>query len=96
MPVGRAAERNLRKARNGVLNAGNSLANLCLIAGKLLAEGHGYGVHQVGAAGLDEILERDRLRAERVSEMGQRGQQLLVVSSSAAECTADGNTSLEL
>ena len=65
------------------------------VAGELLAERDRHRVHQVGAAGLDDVLELVGLGRERRLEPLERGQQRCVASSSAARCTALGKTSLE-
>ena len=71
-------------------------ADLRGVAGELLPERDRHGVHQVRAAGLDDVLELLRLAGERRLEPLERGQQRVsVASSSAARCTALGNTSLD-
>ena len=48
------------------------------VAAELLAEGDGHGVHQVGAPGLDDVLEALGLAREGALELLQRGQQLVL------------------
>ena len=66
------------------------------VAAELLAERDRHRVHQVGAAGLDDVVELlapwPRARASSCSSAGSRS---LVASSSAARWTAEGKTSLE-
>ena len=51
---GRAAQRQLGGALGGVQHPGPAQLDLAGVAGELLAEGDRHGVHQVGAAGLDD------------------------------------------
>ena len=74
-PGRRAAERDLRHARQRVGDAGPAEADLRRVAGELLPERHRHGVHQVGAARLDDVLERLGLGGEGLLEPLQRGQQ---------------------
>ena len=48
------------------------------VAGELLAERHGDGVHQVRAPGLDDVLKAPRLARERALQLLERGQQLVL------------------
>ena len=71
-------------------------AHLGRVAAELLAERHRHGVHQVRAAGLDDVVELARLRLERLARAarapaGDRS----TSSSSAARWTADGKTSFD-
>ena len=74
---GGAAERDLRHLRQRVAHAARAEADLRGVAGELLAERDRDGVHQVRAAGLDDVLERLGLRGERLLEPLERGQQLV-------------------
>ena len=47
------------------------------VATELLTQGEGSGVHEVGAAGLDDCVELFGLRRQRVSEAADGGQQVL-------------------
>ncbi len=74
---GGAAERDLGDLRQRVAHALGAEPDLRGVAGELLAERHGHGVHQVRAAGLDDVLELVGLGGERRLELLQRGQQLV-------------------
>ena len=54
-----------------------ALAHLRGVAGELLAQRDRHGVHQVGAAGLDDVGELLGLGGERVGQLVERGQQLV-------------------
>ena len=56
-------------------------ADLRRVAAELLAERHGHGVHQVRAAGLDDVGELLGLGGQRGLELVERGQQLVRASS---------------
>ena len=71
----RAAERDLRHARQRVGHAGPAEADLRRVAGELLPERHRHRVHQVGAARLHDVLERLGLGGEGRLELLERGQQ---------------------
>ena len=94
---GGAAEGDLPHAPQRRLDPLNAEPHLGRIAAELLAEGHGHGVHQVGAAGLDHVggtgppsLSRAGCPARPLRAAG-RG----VTSPSAARWTAEGKTSFE-
>ena len=76
-PGGRAAERDLAEARHGVLDPSDPLPDLRRIAGELLAERHGHGVHEVRAPGLHDVVELHRLPLERRREQPERGQEIV-------------------
>ena len=71
----RAAERDLGDLRQRVLDAPAAEPHLRGVAGELLTERDGHGVHQVGAAGLDDVGERLGLGGERGLQALERGQQ---------------------
>ena len=72
-----AAERDLAEPRQRVLDARDALAHLRGVAGELLAERDGDGVHPVRAARLDDVVELLRLRLERGGELLHRRQQVV-------------------
>ena len=72
-----SAERDLGDAHDGRGDALDAEANLPGVAGEFLAEGHGGGVHEVGAAGLDGGLPQVGLGLERAGEMVERGDQVV-------------------
>ena len=76
-PDGSAAERDLTEAREGVLDAGDALAHLGRVTRELLAESDGHGIHPVGAARLDHVVELGGLGLERASERLHRRQQVV-------------------
>src|SRR5205085_9951015 len=57
-----SSERNLAEALEGCADAVVSLADLRRVAAELLAERDRNRVHQVRAAGLDDVVELRRLR----------------------------------
>ncbi len=71
---GGAAERDLADVHERGLDALLAEADLRGVAGELLAERHGHGVHQVRAAGLHDVLELAGLLGERALEQLQRGE----------------------
>ena len=75
---GGAAERDLAQPLAAVADALDPLAHLRGVAAELLAEGDGDGVHQVRAAGLDDVVERLRLRLERGGKRLERRQQVVL------------------
>ncbi len=75
-PGRRSPERDLRDPRQGVGHARAAETDLCRVAGELLAEGHRDGVHEVGAARLDDRLEALGLGRERTLEGGERREEL--------------------
>ena len=93
---GGAAERDLAEPRQRVLDARDALAHLRRVAAELLAERDRHGVHQVRAAGLDDVVELRRLRLERrrrAARAPAAGRSS--ISPSAARWTAEGKTSFE-
>ncbi len=74
---GGAAERDLAEPRQRVLHALGALADLRGVAGELLAERHGHGVHPVRAAGLDHVVELAGLRLERGAQLVECRQQVV-------------------
>ena len=65
------------------------------VAGEFLAEPHRGGVHQMGAADLDDVPEFLRLSVERGLELFERGEELAVgATRAAATWMAVGMTSL--
>ena len=74
---GGAAERDLAEAGEGILDARDALAHLRRVARELLAERDGDGVHPVGAARLDHVVELGGLRLERARERLHRRQQVV-------------------
>ena len=76
-PGGGAAERDLGDLRQRVADAHGGQAHLCGVAGELLAQGDGHGIHQVRAAGLDDVMEGVGLGLEGGFELLERGQKLV-------------------
>ena len=74
---GGAAERDLAEARERVLDARAAELDLRGVAAELLAERDGHGVHEVRAAGLDDVGERLGLGRQRRLELAERGQQVV-------------------
>ena len=66
-----AAERDLADAAERCLDPRDPLAHLRRVAAELLAEGDRHGVHQVRAAGLDDVVELLGLRLERRRRAGR-------------------------
>ena len=65
------------------------------VAAELLAEGHRDRVHQVGAAGLDDVVELLGLALQGAPSASSAGSSSEWTSPSAARWTAEGKTSLE-
>ena len=76
-PGGRPAERDLAETRHGVLDPSDPLSDLRRIAGELLAERHGHGVHEVRAPGLHDVVELHCLPLERRREQRERGKEIV-------------------
>ena len=72
---GGAAKRDLRDLRQRVGDAAAPEPDLCRVARELLPERYRHGVHQVGAAGFDDVGEGLGLVGERALEPRQRRQQ---------------------
>ena len=72
---GRTAERDLGDVRQRVGHPRPPEPDLRRVAGELLTERHGDRVHEVRAAGLDDVGELLRLGGERPLEPVERGQQ---------------------
>ena len=70
---GGAAERDLPDVHERGGDALLREGHLRGVAAELLAEGHGDGVHQVRASGLDDVLEAFRLAREGTLELLERG-----------------------
>ena len=62
---------------SGGADALDPLAHLGRVAAELLAQRHGHGVHQVRAAGLDDVVELACLGLERPGEALERGDQVV-------------------
>ena len=75
---GGAPERDLPDVHERRLHALLAKRDLGGVAGELLAERDRHGVHQVRAAGLDDVLKAFRLARERALELLERGQQLVL------------------
>jgi hypothetical protein len=71
----RAAQRDLRDARERCLHPLAAEADLRRIATELLAERDRHRVHQVRAAGFDHVGELAGLGFQRRLQLRQRGQQ---------------------
>ena len=74
---GGAAERDLADPAQRRLDPLDAEPDLRRVAAELLAEGDRDRVHQVGAAGLDDVGELLRLRLERRLERAHRRQQVV-------------------
>ncbi len=72
-----AAERNLRHLRQRDAHAASTEAHLCGVAGELLPERDGHRIHQMRAAGLDDVVKLGRLGCERALERVERRQQVI-------------------
>jgi hypothetical protein len=77
---GRAAQRQLGEVRQGVLDRLDALAHLRRVARELLAQRDRGGVHEVGAADLDDVVEVARLLGERPSSLRSRGSRCSTIS----------------
>src|SRR5690606_14343374 len=71
-----AAERELGEPRQGGLDPGDAVAHLGGVAAELLPQGDRGGVHEVGAAGLDDVGELLGLAFQGAGEGVERGQQV--------------------
>ena len=74
---GGAAERDLADPAQRRLDPLDAEPDLGGVAAELLAEGDRHRVHQVGAAGLDDVGELLRLRLQRRLERAHRRQQVV-------------------
>ena len=59
------------------MDALNTVAYLGCVARELLAQGYGGGVHQVGAAGLDNVFELHSLALQGLGQVFQGRDQIL-------------------
>src|SRR3954471_5259292 len=74
-PDGGPAERELPNPAERRPDPLDPLVDLGGVAGELLAEGDRDGVHEMGAAWLDQVGEDDGLGRQRAAELLQGGQQ---------------------
>ena len=75
---GGAAERDLAETLAAVAHALDALAHLRGVAGELLAEGDGHGVHQVRPARLDDVVELLGLLLQRRGQRLEGGKQVVL------------------
>ena len=90
-----AAQRQLVEMRQGVVDRPQGMVELRDVAGELLAQGQRRGVLQVGAADLDDVLERHGLGCQRVAQGPHLRLSRCSICSTAAICMAVGKVSLE-
>ena len=95
VPDGRAAGGELVEVVEGQLDPPHVGVELGDVAGELLAEGEGDGVHQMGPADLGDAGERLRLGRQRIPQVRTAGRSRWVISSTAAMCMAVGKVSLD-
>src|SRR5947199_7573593 len=74
---GGSAEWDLTEPRERIAHPRRSLSHLRRVAAELLAERDRDGIHPMRAAGLDDVVELDRLRGERVAEAVERGEEVV-------------------
>ena len=92
---GRAADVQLdRKRRRAPRRSAGARRDGRGVAAELLPEADRHGVLEVGAAGLDHIVELGRLRRKRFSRPSSAGSSDLPISVKAASRIAVGKTSL--
>ena len=72
-----AAQGDFGNTGQGGVDALNTVAHLGCVARELLAQGYGGGVHQVGAAGLDNVFELHSLALQGLGQVFQRRDQVL-------------------
>src|SRR3954454_18124419 len=76
-PRRRPAERDLAEPPERPCDTVAAFAHLRRVAGELLAERDRYGIHQMRAAGLDDVVELHGLRLERRRESLERRQKVV-------------------
>ena len=57
----------------GLIDAGDSVCDLLCVSGEFLAEGEGCGVHEMGPADFDDVVEGLGFLGESVAEFCKRG-----------------------